>query len=166
MPHHFAFKTSVQKYGCKLYSTGQSFGEDPTGQLLETIYAGVSDFERQQNRIRVRQRMQAHLERGNCPWSRLPCGYKRVGKGANKYVVRDEPIAEILGEVFKGFANGRFSTQQAIIHFLKGHPVFCTVYKPKITLSWVKKLLKNPFYAGWIGYQNWEVEQKREHTSQ
>ncbi len=155
---HLDLRKLIENYRCQLESVSQRFGNDDFGKFMESFNVAFSEYERQNNRSRVLHRMESRIRRGECPWSRLPCGYKRVGTGNSKHIVKDEPAASIMADIFKGFADGRFQTQHQVIEWLHHEPRYLQVRHAKATLTWLKNVLRNPIYAGYLKYEKWGVE--------
>ena len=70
-------------------------------------------------------------------------------------LVRNEPFATIITEVFEGYASGRFETLSEIARFLETHPTWPKDKYGKVPQGRVKELLSRPTYAGRLTVGNW-----------
>ena len=61
---HFKLRNEFEKRGCIVESPNYNFGDTPEDTFVETIFAGASQLEREQNKRQVKQKMKARLERG------------------------------------------------------------------------------------------------------
>jgi site-specific DNA recombinase len=135
------------------------FTNSPEGQYVETIMAATAQLEREQNRRQVMQKMKARLELGYWTFPDVPPGYeykKDPVHGMLAVLIPQE--AAIVKEALEGFASGRFMEQLDVVRFFKerdirnGKPVY---------LTWAKRVLTRPFYAGYIEYLPWEVSRRQ-----
>jgi site-specific DNA recombinase len=131
------------------------FTASPEGQYVETIMAATAQLEREQNRRQVMQKMKARLELGYWTFPDVPTGYTYKRDPVHGMLAVLEPkAATVVKEALEGYASGRFMEQEDVRRFLQennakgGKPIY---------LSWVKRLLINVFYAGYIEYGPWEV---------
>src|SRR2546421_1191855 len=108
---HFTLRKAIQSRGATLESPSHKFGNEPEEVFVESIMAATAEFERNQNKRQVRNRMQARLEAGY--WTFYPPPGYAFAKvpGHGKMIVPKEPEAGIIREALEGFASGRFPTQ-------------------------------------------------------
>jgi len=125
--------------------------------------AATAEYERNQNKRQVRNRMQARLEAGY--WTFYPPpGYvfaKVAGHG--KIIVPREPEASIIREALEGFASGRFPTQVDVQKFLQGRGFNHWGHGKMAYLEQVKRLLTREVYTGYIYYPPWKVTRRKGH---
>src|SRR3989338_2418735 len=108
---HFHIRKQITSLGATIESPIHTFDETPEGKFMETLLAAGAEYERNDNKRRVKSRMKARLERGYWPFF-PPSGYKQENvEGHGKLLVRREPEASIIRETLNGFASGKFATQ-------------------------------------------------------
>src|SRR5919205_315204 len=71
---HFTLRKAIQSRCATLESPSHKFGNEPEEVFVESIMAATAEFERNQNKRQVRNRMQARLEAGYWPFYPPP-GY-------------------------------------------------------------------------------------------
>lgn len=89
---------------------------------MENVLASVSQHARQKNKEQTRNRMRGRMMNGY--WSfRAPIGYKfQKVSGQGNMLVRDEPLASVIQEIFEGYEAGRFEGPAEIMRYLEAHP--------------------------------------------
>ena len=114
---HWAIKKEFESRGARIESPNFKFEDTPEGNFIETILAGKSQLDREQNKRQVRQKMQARLESSIYCFS-APCGleYKKTAEYGKLLHIK-EPEASIIRESLEGFANDRFLTQTDVLNF-------------------------------------------------
>ncbi len=158
---HFQLKAAFKSRGVLLRCLNFNFDESPEGEFVETVLAAGAQLERNQNRRQVIQKQKARLELGY--WAFIAKrGYRMVKDPVHgKIAVPDEKDKNVLIEALKGFANGTFIRKIDACRFLiekgfwKG--------KPEKRMVELDKILKDPFYAGFIEYLPWEVSRRKGH---
>ena len=90
-----------------------------------------------------------------------PVGFEYVKHKQNKVLVKKEPEASVVKEVFEGFASGRFQTKLEVRYFLENHPDFPKWSSGKIGNTRVDQILSNHVYAGYVGYEPWGVSVRK-----
>ncbi|MEI6092756.1 MAG: recombinase family protein, partial [bacterium] len=158
---HFTLKDAVTKAGCSLECINTKIEDTPDGKFLETIFSATAELERNNNKQRVINRMQARLELGY--WSfDAPPGYKYVIDAIHgKLLVKSEPNATIIKDALEGFASERFETKVDVLTFLKQHKFSHRSKTGKVYLEQVNRLLTRPLYAGIIVYPKWNIEKRK-----
>lgn len=160
---HFHIRKQITSLGATIESPIHTFDETPEGKFMETLLAAGAEYERNDNKRRVKSRMKARLERGYWPFF-PPSGYKQeMVEGHGKLLTIREPEASIIREALEGFASGKFATQTDVQKFLQ-HKKFCPPKSKGATyLEQVKRLLIHDAYAGLISYPKWNVTQRKGH---
>ena len=129
-----------------------NFEATPEGEFYETVIAAGGQLERKQNARQTHQKVTARFEAGY--WGlKAPLGYKmQSAKGQPRILVRDEPIASYIEEALKGYACGRFQSQNEVRLFLESCPDFPrTKHQGRnVHPDLVKRLLTNTVYAGMV----------------
>ncbi|MBX7149146.1 recombinase family protein [bacterium] len=155
---HFELKAAVYSRAARLESPSHRFEDTPEGKLVETVYAGVAEYERNSNRLQVVKRMKARMEMGYWVFE-APPGYKYIKDPVHgKIIAPDEPKATIIREALEGFAKGRFLSQIDVQNYLNAKR-FCHRGKfRKVYLEQVKRILVRTLYAGVIERPEWGIE--------
>lgn len=160
---HWAIKKEFELRGAKVESPNFKFEDTPEGTFIETILAGKSQLDRQQNARQVVQKMKARFECGYFCLSACPCGmeYKQTAEHG-KLIHIKEPEASIIKDALEGFASGRFIMQSDVLNFLlKNRDAFKN--NKRIDLNFVKRILTSIVYAGYVEYAPWEVARRKGH---
>ncbi len=159
---HVKIRKAFDKRGVELDCLNFSFEDSPEGELVEMIMAAQNQYHRTSNRRQVIQKQKARLEAGYWSFNAkdIP-GYKRGDHPVHGWIlVKNEPEASLIKEVFEGYANGRFVEQTDVLNFLRannfkeGKPIY---------LSLVKRLLTRVLYAGCIEFPDWNVTRRKGH---
>lgn len=154
---HLKLRAAFEMRGIVLKCLNFTFDETPEGRYSEIIMAGHAELERHQNRRQVVQKQRARLEAGYWAFGRKR-GYEKVRHPDHgKLDVPNKEGLEILALALEGFANGTFQRVIDVCRFLVDRG-FWTKQKPEKYIDKTKKMLLDPFYAGFIEYLEWEVE--------
>lgn len=155
---HLTLRDKIRKAGGILQSPSIDFADDDSdSSLMEHVLASVSQHARQKIRETTRNRMRGRMMNGY--WSfRAPIGYKfqRVA-GHGNLLVRDEPIASLIQEIFEGYEAGRFAGPAEIMRYLEAHPVWPRSRRETMTVERVLELLERVHYAGYLNYPQWDI---------
>jgi len=158
---HLRLKTELGSRGAELECLNYSFDDSPEGEFIETILAGKAQLDRQQNRRQVFQKMKARMDQGYwCLCQPTGMFYKQTIEHG-KLLHLDNPVAEIIKEACVGFSNDRFLTQSDVQRFLQSHAD--TLGKGKVHLQFVKRILTQILYTGYIEYKKWDVKKRKGH---
>ena len=155
---HWDLRDLLREAGGKLESPSIEFGDDSDSVLVENLLASVSQHQRQKNAEQTKNRMKARLQNGYWPF-RSPIGYRferRSGHG--KLLVRHEPFASILTDIFEGYASGRFETFSEIKSYLEAQPAWPKDAKGEVHFERIAELFSRPVYAGYVYSEDWGVE--------
>ncbi len=161
---HIKLRREFQIRGARIECLNFKLDDTPEGKFVETIFAAQGELEREQNRRQVIQKMKARVEKGYWVFS-PPVGYKYVAdRGHGKILVRDEPVASILGEALEGFAAGYFETQAEVKRFLESKAAF-PKDTPEGEVRWqrVQRILSQQIYAGYVEAPKWDVSARLGH---
>lgn len=140
---HFKVKALLSNYGVALQSVTESIGDDPQGNLMETILAGFAQFDNDIRALRSRNGMQEKLRRGIWVWG-APYGYYRTEKGANLTV--DQNAAPVIRLIFEAYASGT-RTYDSVAELLQKQGHF--TQKGKVPYrQLIAKIVRNPLYCG------------------
>ena len=156
---HWAIRKAFTLRGAVVESPNFKFEDTAEGKFIETILAGKSQLDREQNARQVRQKMKARLECGVYCFS-APAGmeYKKTSEHGKLLHVK-EPEASLIRNALEGFANDRFLTQLDVLNFcLKNKE---KLNGKKINFNFVKRILSEIIYTGYIEFPKWEVKRKK-----
>ena len=150
---HIEFRTKLNLRGAELISPTHTFGTDPHDLFITDVLVSVGAYQREENKVRVKNRQHSRLLGGF--WTFVaPPGYKYVKDiGGGKILVRDEPKATHIAEALEGYATGRFDTQTDVAAFLTRSGAF----KRRVQKSRIQPMLTNIFYTGQLEYPAWDV---------
>ena len=153
---HYALTGLLLKWGIKLHSATEPISDDPAGQLMEAVIAGVAKFENQLRASRTTGGMRKALERGR--WvHRAPLGYLNTGKGnlSGPSLVPNPKTADMVRTAFDLYARGATS-ERDVQRQLVARGYTMPDGKPP-SVQTVSKVLRNPAYAGYVRLASWGV---------
>ena len=150
-------KQTIISFGHSLQSVNMSLDDTEESELMETVAASVSQYERKKNAKRAKSCMIEQAKLGY--WIMTPpTGYKAKKVNGKIYCYRDEPTATYIQNALEGFVDGRFLNQKDVYNYLKR----CNLigYHGKsisVTLGFVKNMLTNEKYTGYFAYEHWDI---------
>jgi site-specific DNA recombinase len=150
---HFKVKAMLSQYGVTLQSVTETIGDDPQGNLMETILAGFAQFDNDIRAQRSRNGMQEKLRNGVWVWG-APYGYCRTEKGGN--LVIDPNTAPLIRMVFDAYA-AKNHTYDSVAELLQKRGFFSQKGKAPYR-QLIAKIVRNPLYCGVI--RMWGEEHK------
>lgn len=157
MEAYIEFSAKLAARGATLISPSQTFGSSSNEKLVSNVLMAVSAFQRDANIEQVINRQKSRLLNGYWVFH-PPLGYKYVkDTGGGKVMVRDDPRASIITEVFEGFAAGRFETQTDVAHFIAKSGAFKTERTDRFHPTRAKNMLTCMLYTGFVEYPSWDV---------
>lgn len=161
MSTHLMLREKIKNAGGILQSPSLEFGDDSDSQLVEHLLASVSQHQRQKISETTKNRMRGRMLNGY--WTfRAPIGYKfKRHEEHGNLLVRDEPVASLIQEIFEGYAAGRFQGAAEIMRYLEAHPDWPQSRREHMTVERVLELLERVHYAGYLDYPEWGIHMKR-----
>jgi site-specific DNA recombinase len=150
---HFKVKALLSNYGVVLQSVTETIGDDPQGNLMETILAGFAQFDNDIRAQRSRNGMQEKLRNGVWVWG-APYGYRRTEKGGN--LVIDPETAPIIRMVFEAYVS-KSHTYDSVAEALQKQGYLTQKGKAPYR-QLIAKIVRNPLYCGII--RMWGEEHK------
>jgi len=156
---HYYLKTELLKMGIVLRSATEPIDESPTGELMETILAGLAQFQNSIKREQVKISMRKLLEKGIWQW-RCPTGYINKKNAFDKATTPevDENCAYAITYIFDEFARGA-TAQTALEKELAGQKIYNHKdEKISFSVQLIDKILRNPFYVGTLYVPKWDEE--------
>ena len=154
---HLKLRAEIAHAGGVLQSPSIEFGEDSDSILVEHLLASVSQHQRQKNGEQAKNRMRARMLGGFWVFN-APIGYRyqRVPTGG-AILVREEPIASIIGQGLEAFASGKIGSQAEFKRFLESHEGFPLCRHGFLTNEQANRILTRPIYAGYVESKCWGV---------
>ena len=114
--------TFCKKHGIILRSVTERFEDSISGDLSRNIICAINDYQRQENKSRVTERMEAQTSTGRRIYGRAPAWYCFI----NGDMVRFEPNATILAEVYERIIIGELlPCHRDIQHFMQEKGFVC-----------------------------------------
>jgi DNA invertase Pin-like site-specific DNA recombinase len=160
---HFTLRKAIHARGARLESPSHKFGDEPEDVFVESIMAATAEYERNQNKRQVKNRMRARLEAGYWPFYQPP-GYTFAKvPGHGKLLVRKEPDATVIREALEGFASGRLASKADVRRFLDARAFKPDARHTSQFREFVQRLLEREVYAGFVSYPPWNVTTRRGH---
>ena len=158
--NHFLLKKQIVSMGHQLQSVNMTLDDTDESELMESMSASISQYERKKNAKRAKSCMLEHLKQGF--WLMTPpVGYRRKKINGRIHCVRLESTATHIQEALEGYANDRFVTQKDVLDFLSDKNLVNFNEKPiKVTFDFVRKMLKNKRYTGIFSYDKWNIPEQ------
>lgn len=157
---HFTLKTAIYSRNARLESPSHRFEDTPEGKFVETVLAGASELERNQNRRQVINRMKARLESGYWPFSMSRGLINQKHPIHGKILVRREPLATIYKEGIEKFRDGLLPTIESFQAFI--NEKYREHQLPlKMSSHTAKETLKEILYTGYIEYPKWGISRMK-----
>jgi|SRR3989344_824133 len=153
---HIKLRKELMGRGATLECLNFNFEDSPEGRFIEHVLASKSELDRQQNRRQVIQKMKARLEGGYWPFMPPTGMVNKKDPVHGKILTPKEPYASIYKKVIEKYRDGILTTQEEIMLAL--HEEYKTNGLPnKPSMSTTQHMLKNPLYAGYIEYKDWDI---------
>ena len=159
--NHFLLKQQITALGHSLQSVNMTLDDTEESELMETMSASISQYERKKNAKRAKTCMIEHARQGFWVLS-APVGYLRKRIDKRIHCKRFEPTAGYIQQALEGFASGKFLTQKDVFNFLKDKDLRSPYDKHiKVTYNLVKTILKNKKYTSVFAYKPWEIQEQQ-----
>ena len=152
---HFALTGLLLKWGMTLRSATEPISDEPEGELMEAVIAGVAKYENRQRARRTTGGMRKALEDGRWVF-KAPLGYRNGGKGnRSKPSLSPDPATAGMVRAAFGLAAAGLSEHEIQRRLaLKGYAM--PNGRP-MSVQTVCKTLRNPIYAGSVRIAEWEI---------
>lgn len=155
---HLKLRATFKARDVLLKCLNYNLDDSPEGMFAETVLAAGNELERHKNKRQVIQKMQARLNAGY--WA---FGVKRgyiMNKDSihGKLCIPNGNEAKLLKEALEGFSNGVFIRKIDACKYLVEKGFW--KLEPKKYVWLFEKMLKDPFYAGYIEYLKWDVARR------
>jgi site-specific DNA recombinase len=156
---HLKLRKEFEARDTTLLCLNHAFDNTPEGEFLETVLAAQNELDRKQNQRQVVQKQRARLTQGYNPFH-APIGYKKVEDILHKNIDKPTKKAKYIKEALEGFANYKFLHKVEAVRYLQTTGVISPKQSPEQGIKTFDRMLKNPFYAGYVEYLPWEVKMK------
>ena len=144
---HITLRAKLAKVEAVLLYPSVNFGQDSDSKFFEHLLAIVAEHGSNKNGENVKARMLSRMINGywtfNCQTGFV---FKKLPEHG-KILVKEEPHASTVKEIYEGFASGRFVSVIEVLRFLQNHPTWPSRLKKSITSESVKDLLTRPHYC-------------------
>jgi DNA adenine methylase len=150
----------LQERGIELVSVMQpNIDASPVGRLVDTVLAGVNQYQSEEKADRILIAMEKKFEQGQWPgWA--PLGYLNVQESEKRTITTDPDRFELVRFAFREYASGRY-TQEELRDLLTAKGLRDRNDRPLSRTS-LNNMLRNPFYAGRMRWNG--VERMGAHT--
>lgn len=143
---HFTIKALLKKYNVSLFSVTQPIDNTAEGNLMETIFAGTSEYENKLRGRRTKDGLRKRFESGYWCWG-APLGYRNIKTADGKKIIEpDQAVASFITFAFNEYAKGIYSKVQI------GQKLYRrglrTKKGKKVSPQTLDVILRNKFYAG------------------
>jgi len=119
--HHY-LRALLRSYGVMLHSVTEPISDEPTGRLLESVLAGVAEFDNGVRRQLSMDGMASRISQGIWPWM-PPIGYTcgQANKRGEKKIAPDptnDAVFPILQRGLREYAKGVIHSQMELARLL------------------------------------------------
>lgn len=136
---HAIAAQALAKHGTRLVSATEAAADDPAGRLLQTILAGIAQFDNEVRAERTKAAMRAIAMRGG--WCSLaPYGFMLARSGTLPILVEHPEHARVVRDLFTGLATRRRNLIQTVT----------TASEHGIRVGSARKMLRATIYSGVI----------------
>jgi len=143
---YLIFRRQLQERGIELVSVMQpNIDASPVGRLVDTVLAGVNQYQSEEKADRILIAMEKKFEQGQWP-GRAPLGYLNVIEGERRYITTDPDRFDLIRLAFAEYATGHY-TQSELGALLMKKGLRDRDGQPLSRTS-LNKLLRNAFYWG------------------
>jgi len=166
------FRGFLQQHGCRLVSTSEDLTEDnASGRLKNNIMVSVAEYERLNTAEKVRAKMLEQAKRGYWNCGLIPFGYRYDPKA--QLLHPDPAEAPLVRRIFEEAAQlvplntlvGRLTAEghrSRIRNWTSRHGESYPVGGGPFRTDIVRKMLRNPIYAGRVRFQKKDYPGKHE----
>ena len=161
---HLKLRRALKARDVELRCLNFNFDESPEGKFAELIMAGSAELEREQNKRQVVQKQKARLEKGYWAFG-SKSGYQQTKDNLHGMLsIPNKKGLEILKPAMEMFAIGTLARKIDVCEYLVGKGFWGeATQRPEKYIDKVTKMFKDPFYAGYVEYIQWEVSRRKGH---
>lgn len=145
--YHHIIKAQLAKLGVKLVSVTEPIGDDPIGNLMDSMLAAFAQFDNDIRTARTMGGMKKRLEQGGWPHA-APYGYRRSRMPSGIVSIEPDENAPKVKRLLEEFASGAYTVEHArVLAFDLGIRT-----RDNRARGWqaTKDTLSNPIYAGLV----------------
>jgi len=151
---YLLFRRQLRERGIELIAVTQpNIDSSPEGTLVDTILAGINQYQSEEKGRRVSIAMTKKFEEGWWP-NKAPLGYLNAVRDGRHFVQPDPETFDLVRLAFTLYASGRYS-QIALAKFLQERGLAGRQGKIMSRTS-MNALLSNPFYWGLLRWSGQE----------
>jgi site-specific DNA recombinase len=153
---HFTIRALLSKLNITLRSATEPIDDSPTGKMVEGLLSTMAQYENDDKSERTKRGMKEAIQRGSWPFS-ATLGYRKIPQLDGRSRIEQDPeSAPLIKQAFDLVANGSYERVEVLrIVTAAG---LRTKRGKKLTSQSFHNMLKNPFYAGILVVQGWEVD--------
>ena len=157
---HLLLRKELEKINIVLRSTSERVDETPQGKFLETVLAGVNQWDNDVRKERVKLSLQRRVEEGLWPWA-PPVGYYRQQIPGIRLSVSewDPNCAKEIIKLFELYSTGvySFSSLTSLINQknVKNHKGKTIKFSKQL----IQRMLNNQFYIGILEVKDYPIKQ-------
>jgi hypothetical protein len=152
---YLLFRRQLGQRGIDLVAVTQpNIDASPEGRLVDTIVAGINQYQSEEKARRVTIAMQKKFQDGWLP-TRAPLGYRNVERNGRRLIEPDPERFALIQLAFTEYRTGRYA-QQRLLAFLAAKGLRDRSGK-MLSRTTLNQLLSNPFYCGRM---RWDGEER------
>lgn len=151
---YLLFRRQLRERDIELVAVTQpNIDGSPEGRLVDTILAGINQYQSEEKGRRVAIALQKKFEEGWWPaWA--PLGYLNAAHDTGRLVIPDPIAFPLIQLAFREYATGRYA-QENLCHVLSEKGLRNRLGKP-VTRTTLNYVLANPFYWGLMRWHGQE----------
>ena len=142
---HHAVRGLLVGLGIRLHSASERIDESPMGRFMETILAGMAQWDNDVRAERTKVGMKEAVSRGRWVW-RAPLGYQNSRSRLKPSLIPDPAVAPLIKQAFDLYAN-QSRERRALLKTLDGLGLK-TKQGKALSIQSFHNLLRNPVYIG------------------
>lgn len=155
---HVVVAARLRKYGVNLRSASEPIDESHMGRFMENVLASFADLDNGMRAQACLGGLKSALGAGQWPFL-APLGYRNQKNIDNKpIIVADDERGPLIRLAFEKFATERYSIKQ--VHDESTALGLKTRSGKKVPKQTFHKILRNPFYAGWLVVSKWSERRR------
>ncbi len=146
---------SLEVAGAHLISCSETIDRTASGRLLHSMLASVNEYHSRNMSDEIKRKTLQKVLDGGTP-NVAPLGYRNVGEGGRRYVIRDPEPADLLAWAFETYASGDW-TVKSLLEALterglrsRGGP---NTPRKQLSTSQLHRILRKPYYKGLVTYR-------------
>ena len=150
--NHHSIRNTLLAFGTTLVSATERLDNSPAGKLVETLIAGVAQFENDVKSQRTIEGMKEANRLGRWTWT-APIGYVNSKDRSNHSLLVDSERAELIQKTFELASSGKYSKAE-LLRVITNLGLR-TKKERKLSPQTLGTLLTNPVYAARLRATKW-----------